>query len=162
MLLNSTAVAESITESDYSKRTQIGIDLSVSKVEKIINGGKVLKNGTEIDPESYVELPTKVVDGIEGWDLFPGAYSLEFNEGVNIPENATGFILQRSSLYRMGNSICSPVWDSGFQTNKMGTTLIVNNHMFVEKNARVAQFFLHENFPVEELYNGQWQNKTNY
>ena len=88
--------------------------------------------------------------------------TLEFNEGVNIPENATGFILQRSSLYRMGNSICSPVWDSGFQTNKMGTTLIVNNHMFVEKNARVAQFFLHENFPVEELYNGQWQNKTNY
>ena len=162
MLLNSTAVAESITESDYSKRTQIGIDLSVSKVEKIISGGKVLKNGTEIDPESYVELPTKVVDGIEGWDLVPGAYSLEFNEGVNIPENATGFILQRSSLYRMGNSICSPVWDSGFQTDKMGTTLVVNNHMFVEKNARVAQFFLHENFPVEELYNGQWQNKTNY
>ena len=34
--------------------------------------------------------------------------------------------------------------------------------LFVEKNARVAQFFLHENFPVEELYNGQWQNKTNY
>ena len=54
MLLNSTAVAESITESDYSKRTQIGIDLSVSKVEKIISGGKVLKNGTEIDPGSYV------------------------------------------------------------------------------------------------------------
>ena len=42
MLLNSTAVAESITESDYSKRTQIGIDLSVSKVEKIISGGSGL------------------------------------------------------------------------------------------------------------------------
>ena len=55
MLLNSTAVAESITESDYSKRTQIGIDLSVSKVEKIIDGGKVLKSGTEISPDSSID-----------------------------------------------------------------------------------------------------------
>ena len=91
-----------------------------------------------------------------------GTYSLTFNEGVEIPEGTTGFILQRSSIYRMGNTICSPVWDPGFKTEQMGTTLIVNNTFFLEKNARIAQFFLHQNMPVDELYDGQWQDKINY
>ena len=163
MLLNSIAVAEAIIESEFSQLTQIGIDLSVCKVEKIIRGGRVLKSGTEIDPSNYREIPLAIDGyGVAGWNLIRGTYSLEFNEGVEIPEGSTGFILQRSSLYRMGNTICSPVWDPGFKTEKMGTTLIVNNAMFIEENARVAQFFLHENVPVRELYNGQWQDKTNY
>jgi deoxycytidine triphosphate deaminase len=175
MILNSNSVADYIKESDFSKRTQIGIDLSVCKIEKIMVGGEVYTDETIINPEYYLEVETfkcskteKLIydelskDTRECWELMPGAYSLTFNEGVQIPPNCTGFILQRSSLYRMGNQICSPVWDPGFKTDQMGTTLIVNNRMIIEKNARVAQFFLHENAPVEELYDGQFQNKANY
>lgn len=167
MILNAKSVANYIKESDFSKRTQIGIDLSVCKIEKILVGGEVYTDETIINPEYYVEVetfkyPKEEDDSREIWELMPGAYSLTFNEGVEVPPNCTGFILQRSSLYRMGNQICSPVWDPGFKTDQMGTTLVVNNRMIIEKNARVAQFFLHENAPVAELYDGQFQNKVNY
>jgi len=169
MILNSKSVANHIKESDFSKRTQIGIDLSVCKIEKITVGGEVYIDETIINPEFYFEVETFMCpkgstgeDDRECWELMPGSYSLTFNEGVEVPPNCTGFILQRSSLYRMGNQICSPVWDPGFKTDRMGTTLVVNNRMIIEKNARVAQFFLHESAPVEELYDGQFQNKTNY
>ena len=172
MLLNSKSVANILKESKHSKRTQIGIDLSVCKVEKIVEGGLLLTDKTVLDPSFYIELPEdkfpEEVGGYEeyagriGWKLMKGTYSLTFNEGVEIPEGTTGFILQRSSIYRMGNTICSPVWDPGFKTEQMGTTLIVNNTFFLEKNARIAQFFLHQNMPVDELYDGQWQDKVNY
>jgi hypothetical protein len=59
MLFNSTLAAQCIKESEYSKRTQAGIDLSVMKIE-FINPKKgsvcILKNKTEISPKIYEEL----------------------------------------------------------------------------------------------------------
>ena len=66
-----------------------------------------------------------------------------------------------SSLYRTGTSIVSPVWDPGFATDQMGTVLIVNVRLIVEKNARVAQMLIHTTDGDAELYNGQWQGGTN-
>jgi hypothetical protein len=44
----------------------------------------------------------------------------------------------------------------------MGTTLFVTKTIFIEKNARVAQFFIHTNETPDSLYDGQFQGKTNY
>lgn len=167
MLLNSKTVQDIIKSSEFTNNTQIGVDLSVCKIEEIIEGGSVFKKGTVISKDSYVFVPpTTSIRGndapVDGWLLKPGTYALEFNEGIELPENVSGFIIQRSSLYRMGNTICSPVWDPGFKTETMGTTLIVNNTMFIEKNACVAQFFAHYNLEVKETYNGQWQDIANY
>jgi deoxycytidine triphosphate deaminase len=64
----------------------------------------------------------------------------------------------------MGSHINSPVWDPGFTTgdNEMGTTMVVHVPIEIEKDARVAQFYMVSNETVDELYNGQFQAKTNY
>jgi deoxycytidine triphosphate deaminase len=97
------------------------------------------------------------LDGVEGWLLYPGTYDLVFNEGCTIPDNRVAFIKQRSSLWRNGALINSPVFDPGFQTDNMGTTMLVTETIFIERDARVAQIYFHECQPAEK-YDGQWQN----
>ena len=57
MLLNSNQISEYIIESEFSKRAQIGIDLSVCKVEQVNAGSEVYLDGTKIDGSAYHEVP---------------------------------------------------------------------------------------------------------
>lgn len=165
MLANGQKVSSHLTLSEYSKVNQVGVDLSVKKVEWIRRGGKILKDKTELNPERYVEVElTKDNEGRDIWTLAPGVYALTFNEGVSIPADHTGFIVSRSSIYRMGAHINSPIWDPGFTTgeNEMGTTMVVHTSIELEQNARVGQFYMVSNEEVTDLYDGQFQGKTNY
>ena len=98
-----------------------------------------------------------MLDGDEGWLLHEGVYDVTFNEGCKIPDNRVAVIKQRSSLYRNGAIINSPVFDPGFETEFMGTLVYVYETIFIEKDARVAQIYFHECEPAEK-YDGQWQN----
>jgi len=149
-----------VIPSEYSQPAQVGIDLSLASVHQCRMGSVVFKNRTYIDPLGFEEVKTTSVDHKECWVLEPGTYAITFNEGCKIPANAAAFIIHRSSLYRTGTSIVSPVWDPGFQTEKMGTVMIVNVKLIVEKNARVAQMIVHETKEEAELYDGQWQGGT--
>ena len=162
MLITGRKIVDNIKSSEFMKVNQVGIDLSVANIEQIIGGVMVLKDKTIVNPEFFSPVPTTNVDGYEGWRLIPGAYAITFNEGVKIPSNRTGFIQSRSSIYRGGSLISSPVWDPGFETEIMGTTMVVNCVIFIEKNARIGQFIMHESHEPDELYNGQFQSKTNY
>jgi len=158
-----------LLENTQGKPAQVGYDITLKAVQKIgnkISGGvynlsrggkigKVLKDKTELT--TYVPLTTIMLDGVEGWLLHEGVYDVTFNEGCKIPENRVAFIKQRSSLYRNGAIINSPVFDPGFETENMGTLLYVYEPLFIELNARVAQIYFHECEPAEK-YNGQWQN----
>lgn len=157
MLLNSTELAKHVIESEYSKRSQIGIDLSVQKIQKINTRSSVFKDKTHIDPNGYQNLETINVDGKECWVLDPGTYSVTFNEGVKIPDNAAAIITHRSSLYRTGTEINSPWWDPGFFCSNMNTTMISHNGIIIEKNARLAQIAFWVCMEPEEKYNGQFQ-----
>jgi len=151
------------------KVAQVGFDLSLKAVNRIgisVEGmsnsiysdhkiGKVLKNKTELT--TYTPVDAIQLDGIEGWLLYPGTYDITFWEGCKIPNNRVAFIKQRSSLWRNGTLINSPVFDPGFQTDNMGTIMLVTETIFIEKDARVAQIYFHECDPAEE-YDGQWQN----
>jgi deoxycytidine triphosphate deaminase len=156
-----------LLEHTQGKPAQVGYDLSLKAVQKVgssrvVGGtfnkdakiGKVLKDKTELT--TYVPIESIKLDGAEGWLLYEGVYDITFNEGCKIPENRVAFIKQRSSLYRNGSIINSPVFDPGFETQYMGTLLYVHESIFIEKNARVAQIYFHE-CNGAELYDGQWQ-----
>jgi deoxycytidine triphosphate deaminase len=158
-----------LLEHTQGKPSQVGYDLSLKAVQKVgtkISGGvynlsrggkigKVLKDKTELT--TYTTINTIMLEGVEGWLLHEGIYDITFNEGCKIPDNRVAFIKQRSSLYRNGAIINSPVFDPGFETENMGTLVYVYETIFIEKDARVAQIYFHECEPAEK-YNGQWQN----
>ena len=148
------------------KPAQVGYDLSLKSVNKVGNKiggnvygpgpiGKVLKDKTQLT--TYTSIDPIKLDGVEGWLLHEGVYDITFWEGCNIPENRVAFIKQRSSLYRNGAIINSPVFDPGFKTDNMGTLLYIHETIFIEKDARVAQIYFHECDSAEK-YDGQWQN----
>jgi dUTP pyrophosphatase len=157
-----------LLEHTQGKPAQVGYDLSLKAVQKIGNRigggaynlnnggkiGKVLKDKTELT--TYTLIESINLDGVEGWLLYEGVYDITFNEGCNIPNNRVAFIKQRSSLYRNGAIINSPVFDPGFRTDNMGTLLYVSEPLFIEINARVAQIYFHECVSAE-MYDGQWQ-----
>jgi len=156
-------------EHTKGKPAQVGYDLSLKAVQKVGNSlanspynvskggkiGKVLKDKTELT--TYTPTETINLDGVRGWLLYEGVYDITFNEGCNIPDNRVAFIKQRSSLYRNGAIINSPVFDPGFKTEFMGTLLYVHETTFIEQDARVAQIYFHECVSAE-MYDGQWQN----
>jgi deoxycytidine triphosphate deaminase len=154
-----------LLENAKGKPAQVGYDITLKAVNKIGNRiggnvfkegriGKVLKNKTELT--TYTPENTIMLDGTEGWLLHEGVYDITFNEGCKLPENRVAFIKQRSSLYRNGAIINSPVFDPGFETQNMGTLLYVHETLFIEKDARVAQIYFHECKSAEK-YDGQWQ-----
>lgn len=151
-------------ENTKGKPAQVGYDLSLKQINKIgskyrndtnFRIGKILQNKTELT--TYTPHPLQNIDGVIGWLLHEGVYDITFNEGCKIPHNRVAFIKQRSSLYRNGAIINSPVFDPGFETELMGTLLYVFNTLFIEENARVAQIYFHE-CDSADLYDGQWQN----
>jgi deoxycytidine triphosphate deaminase len=148
------------------KPAQVGYDLSVKSINVIgkdpysskPNIGMVLKDKTILN--NYTPMETKTIDGCEGYLLHPGAYDITFHEGCKITSNRIGMIRQRSSLLRNGAIIASSIFDPGFETDNMGTIMIVTATIFIEQDARVGQMYFHECDSVaeENLYNGQWQN----
>jgi dUTP pyrophosphatase len=155
-----------LLENAKGKPAQVGYDITLKAVNKVGNRigntnvygagkiGKVLKDKTELT--TYTPLDTIQLDGVKGWLLYEGVYDITFNEGCKIPDNRVAFIKQRSSLYRNGAIINSPVFDPGFETENMGTLLYVHETIFIETDARVAQIYFHE-CDAAEKYDGQWQ-----
>ena len=150
-------------ERSQGKPAQVGYDLTLKQVNAVGNKkdlagfriGKVLKDKTQLT--NYEPYGLMNLDGSNGWLLYEGVYDITFNEGCKIPDNRVAFIKQRSSLYRNGAIINSPVFDPGFETQNMGTLLYVFEPIFIEKDARVAQIYFHE-CNTAEKYDGQWQN----
>jgi deoxycytidine triphosphate deaminase len=166
-MLNSKQILEEgllKLDNTQGKPAQVGFDLSLKSVQRVglrmgnieRDGkiGKVLKDKTELT--LYMPYETTHLEGKTGWLLYDGTYDITFNEGCKLPANRVAFIKQRSSLYRNGTIINSPVFDPGFETENMGTIMIVTQTIFIEQDARVAQIYFHE-CESADLYNGQWQ-----
>jgi deoxycytidine triphosphate deaminase len=163
-MLNADQIVEKgLLKLDHSKgkKAQVGYDLSLQTVKQIRQNpqdkiGKVLVNRTDLADYTLVQRTS--VDGCIGWLLYPGTYEITFWEGCKLPGNYVGLIRQRSSLLRNGTIIHSSVFDPGFETDAMGCVMRVNETIFIEEDARVAQIYFHECDEVSELYDGQWQN----
>ena len=159
-------------EQSKGKKAQVGYDLSLKEVSRIGLStagaaynvdrggkiGKVLRDKTELT--NYTPVSKISLDGKIGWLLYSGAYDITFWEGCKIPANLVGLIRQRSSMLRNGTVLHSSVFDPGFETEFMGTVMVVNETIFIEEDARVAQIYFHscEEVDQENLYAGQWMH----
>jgi deoxycytidine triphosphate deaminase len=158
-MLNAKEILEEgliVLDKSYGAPAQVGYDLSAKEIRKTGGSiGHVLTDKTIVG--DLVDIELDIVNGREGWLLSPGTYDITMNEGCNITPNRTAMVRQRSSLLRNGAIIASSIFDPGFYTDNIGTVMIVTNDLFIEKNARVAQMYFHEN-NEGELYDGQFQN----
>lgn len=142
-----------ITNSIEQGLQQQGIDVRIKKVNKLSGGGVIPKEGKTLLPV-YEEMQVSVNDS---WYLQPGYYEVEFEEGCNVPNNATLHFKTRSSLVRCGALVHSGQFDAGFKTNNMGAFLQVLNPISIQKGARIAQAIVFTSNEVSNLYDGQWQ-----
>ena len=155
-MLNAKEILEEgliVLDNAKGKPAQVGYDLSIKTITKLRGGGKILKDKTIVNQLESVGFN----DSDNGWWLSPGTYDVMCNEGCNIPANRTAMVRQRSSLLRNGAIIASSIFDPGFKTENIGTVMIVTERIFIEKDARIAQMYFHEN-NEGELYDGQFQN----
>jgi deoxycytidine triphosphate deaminase len=164
MLNANQILEESLIKLDNAKGkpAQVGYDLSIKQVNKVGNPvpngiiGRVLKDQTILNTHTPIEKIS--LEGKHGFLLYEGVYDVIMNEGCKIAPNRVGLIRQRSSLMRNGAIITSSVFDPGFETDNIGTYMIVFETIFIEEDARVAQIYFHKCEEVAELYDGQWQN----
>lgn len=92
------------------------------------------------------------------WYLEPGYYEVIVEEGCKMPNNAAMVFISRSSMVRNGVIIHCGQFDAGFETEHMGFFMQVLFPVIIEKGARIAQTRVFETAPVDNLYQGQWQN----
>lgn len=142
-----------ITNSIEQGLQQQGIDVRIKKVNKLSGSGVIPKEGKTLLPV-YEEMQVSVNDS---WYLQPGYYEVEFEEGCNVPNNATLHFKTRSSLVRCGALVHSGQFDAGFKTDNMGAFLQVLNPISIQKGARIAQAIVFTSNEVDNLYDGQWQ-----
>ena len=170
-----------------AKKAQVGVDLTLGKVSKvgkynafdlmsyqkpldswwssagiILNDEKATGTLRHAKVAEYTVIePMAAADGLStftAWHLEPGAYAIEFNEGLKpLPVNNTAIIINRSSVARSGALIRSSVYDPGFASPAMGAMMYVFTPIIIEEHARVAQILIFENEEAE-AYNGQYMD----
>lgn len=145
---------------------QVGIDLHIVSCSKLISDNRDIGH---IYSDSVKDKKTKITktsvcipvsdkeNNTSTWILDKGVYEIGFAEGCNFDSKTFGKIVHRSSLYRNGVEINSPIWDPGFHTNEMGTFMIVHNPIRIDLFARVAQIIVFETSEEAEKYDGQYQ-----
>lgn len=146
------------------KPAQVGIDLHIVSCNKLLDLKETCghiytddsKNKTKLS-KTELCIPDENKDGTFTWTLDPGVYEIGLAEGCKFDNKTFGKIVHRSSLYRNGVEINSPIWDTGFHTEEMGTFMIVHNTVKIDLYSRVAQIIVFETNEEAENYTGQYQ-----
>jgi len=129
-----------------------GIDLTVDAIMRFEGEGVL---------EEEVKLPPAKPLPVEGGfiKLRQGAYKIRFNEVVEVPRDCVALAYPRSSLLRMGATICFAVWDPGYRGRGEALMLVFNPHgISVKKGSRVAQLvFIKMLEPPSKTYGGRYQ-----
>lgn len=155
---------------DAEKQEQpCGIDLTVKKIERYLglgvidfdNSMRMLPKLSEVKCERRLLLPNSTNTYIEGYKLEPGCYLISFNETVNVPDNCVGLARPRSSLLRVGATMNSSLWDSGYKGKSQSMLVVYNpNGIILGKDAKVMQIvFMRMDTETVKTYDGVYQNE---
>lgn len=181
MTFNSDYVYNKIIDiTGRAKKAQVGVDLTVAKIEEILptyteNGTPssiLLEKNSKLMNVRYLEVSTMAsfwlsANGEEKDNVYvlePNkAYAVTFEQGIKkLENNEWAEIIQRSSLNRAGVRVQGSVFDPGFETDNLGATIYTSqNGINIPKGARIAQILIHECCNTTNPYNGRWQGKAN-
>lgn len=161
MLLNADQIYDQIIPNEnLCEKAQVGVDLTLKEVYILKNSSFIITKDNSFFSKKMSETQKLTVNNEGFYELKPGVYSIIFNEGLkNLQPDQTAFIYQRSTLGRNGILIRSSVYDPGFGTPEMGAIMYVTSKGLIEKDARVAQILIMQNVPVNNLYDGSYNNK---
>jgi len=111
-----------------------GVDLTVDEIYAFRGIGLLSEDKT-------LPLYEKLEPNEEGFFVLePGAYLVRYSEVVKIPSNAIGLVFPRSSLQRMGATIHTSVWDSGYEGRGIGLLVVFNpKGIKIRRGARICQ-----------------------
>jgi dUTP pyrophosphatase len=128
-----------------------GVDLTLGDVLEQVEAGRVGVDGKTVGDREPVE------SDVDGFDLDPGGYVLQYAETISIPEDHVGFLYPRSTLMRNSCMLNTAVWDAGYEGKGEGL-LQVHHPIRLERGARVAQLVLAE-ADHEDVYAGTYQGE---
>lgn len=141
---------------DLETQTQIaGFDLTVREIMQLEDGGVLdFDNSKRFIPQH--ESLEKTDDA---WILKPGGYLVKYNEIVEVPYDAVGIVLPRSSVMRCGATIFSAVWDPGYKGRGVGL-MVTYAEIKMHQNTRIAQImFIKTTEKTKKGYSGDYQNE---
>lgn len=139
-----------------------GVDLNVIDFQRVIGNGHIPQEGRTLLPMKETVQPIDGGHGNMQYHLEPGIYEVTFQQGCKIPSGQRMNLIHRSSVARNGGQIVSSMFDSGFETDNIGTTIKLNVPVIIDYGARICQAYctsVNEVAP-EDMYNGQWQRDS--
>ena len=156
-----TRILDSLVSDAVDAREQLqvnGFELTAGRIETFNGPGRI---GFSNEDRS-LPTTTPLEWDENGWIfLKPGSYKVIFNEAVAIPKDACAIGLPRSSLLRMGVSVHTAVWDSGYKGRSEALLVVYNDAGFyVKKNARVLQLLFMRLESGQEGYKGRYMNEN--
>lgn len=145
-----------------------GIDLTLKTVSSIatdlmsvLTESKAHTSHRPITPKEVITASGwhVIPDGMTGYMLSHGAYDVEFNEFVTIPEGVAAMLMLRSSFVRAGHRMFSGLYDQGF-SNYAGAVLHIAGRTFIESNMRTAQIVFVRSEGSGKLYAGGYNHQV--
>ena len=136
-----------------------GVELTLAEVGTWRGAGALsFDNAARVIPETE-PLPFDE----EGWvALAPGGYAITFRETVNIPADVCALARPRSSLLRMGATVATAWWDTGYRGRSRALLQVNNPHgVRLRLEARLIQlvFFRLPGF-LARGYDGAYQGEV--
>lgn len=163
MILNKSQIKAYITSgmiSEYKDLdTQLqpnGFDMTVSQIDFIEGKGVIDFDNSGRKLPDYIRL--RFFD--DKVKLASSIYLVHFNEKLDIPSNIVALAYPRSSLIRMGATVETAVFDSGFNGYCQALLVVFNRSgIMMSKDARILQIIFMEREEDESLYNGAYNLK---
>ena len=114
-----------------------GVELTLRSVFRFFGSGQLTFDNSGRKLPEVLEIP---FDESGLVFLAAGCYKIKFNEILSVPLDMLAIGRPRSSLLRMGVSIATALWDSGFKGETECLMIVSNPFGFrVSKDARLIQ-----------------------
>ncbi len=144
---------------DSSALDTSGLKLTLGEVYEFDGDGFLGSNGERRLPD-YMPVEPVEEDGRLVYRLPPGAYLVRYREVVRVPVGFVAFAYPRSTLLRMGASLHSAVWDSGYEGRGVGLLVVHNQSgIVVESGAHIAQLVYLPVLGEPVAYRGVYQGE---